>query len=404
MTKRYFDVKKDVIDVTIQRRGRRPSMVIVVGRRGVGKTHSALKESLIHSILYKKGFVYVRRVTTEITTAMLNKVFTDVVRDPDVIQAINESPYGGYDRYIIAAKAEVFYLCGISADNSMVWITEVGIATCISKAEHFKGGTYTDYDRVIFDEFISEYRYVTGDKEPEQFQKITGTIGRKPAKGSYNKDIIIYLCGNPDNSIEGCPYLYHLHLDYAQMQPNIPYYYERKNGEVTTFTKVTRGGEDAEEEYIDPSVSGLFDTQEDYMAETGEMKENSYIMLTDDIVEHFTPYYILEVETPILAKNQYHKVIYAAYGQLKPPRAFPEFALVITGHDVFKDAGSRIYCRYDRDRYAPRKIPQTYRINIPREEIFADLLKIMAHVDSSGLIFTTANRYATLFDSIRVND
>ena len=107
MTKRYFDVKKDVIDVTIQRRGRRPSMVIVVGRRGVGKTHSALKESLIHSILDKKGFVYVRRVTTEITTAMLNKVFTEVVRDPDVIEAINRSPYAGYDRYIIAAKAEV---------------------------------------------------------------------------------------------------------------------------------------------------------------------------------------------------------------------------------------------------------------------------------------------------------
>ena len=401
MTKRYFDVVKDGIDVTVSRGHKKPSLVITVGRRGAGKTHSCLKEALIHAIREQGLFVYVRRVTTEITSRNLNKVFTNVIRDPDVLEVIKGSDWAGYDRYIIAAKSETFYLCGIGSDNSMVWLTEVGTATCISMAEHFKGGTYPDYDRVIFDEFISEHHYIYGDKEPDEFQKITGTVGRKPADGSYSKEVITYLCGNPDNSIEACPYLYALHLDYAQMQPNQPYYYERKNGEATIFIKVTMYGVAKDVDYIDPSVSSLFDTQEDYMAETGEMKENSYIMLTEEVMERFTPAYVLEVETPILAKDQYHKVIYAAYGLLKYIGYFPEYVLIITGHDDFKGCQDRIYCRYDRDRFGPRKIPQTWRLNIPQEEKFADLMRIMAHIDSSGLVFTTANRYATLYDSIR---
>lgn len=400
MNEQYFDVRRDVLDYTEKRHGRRPSMVITVGRRGVGKTHSCLKECFNNSIENHKGFVYVRRVTTEITTAELNQVFTDVIRDPEVLEVINRSEYAGFHRYVVLTKASVFYLCGIDEDDNLSWLCKIGVATCISRAEHFKGGTYSDFDRILFDEFISEMRYVHGDKEPELFQKIVGTVGRRPNDGSASKNVITYLCGNPDNSIEGCPYLYSLHIDYANLQPNLPYYYERRNGEITTFTKITRS---TGEQYIDPSVSDLFDTAEETMAQTGEVKENSYIMLTPEDVEAFRPMYKLVVETPIYSKTRYHKVIYANYGIMQHRNKFPEFALVMTAHDTFSDCKCELLCRYDADYFLPRRMPQTYRINIPREEKFVDLLRIMAHVDATRLIFTTSNRIATLFESIREN-
>lgn len=397
---KYFDVWRDVVEYTEQRHGRRPSVVYVVGRRGVGKTHSALKECLRHSIRGEGRFVYVRRVTTEIATTELNAVFTDVIKDPEVIEEISNSIYAGFERYVIVAKSGAFWLCGIDESDTLSWLDKVGVATCISRAEHFKGGTYSDYDRVIFDEFISEMRYVRGDKEPELFQKIVATIGRKPNDERASKNVITYLCGNPDNSIEGCPYLYRLHLDYSNMSPNIPYYYERKNGEITTFTKIVKNIDDT---YIDPSVSDIFDTAEEIMSQTGEMKENSYILITPEMVEAFEPMFKLIVETPVISNKAYHKVIYANYGLIRPRGFFPEYALFVTAHDIFKDCKNALFCRYDEEYYKPRKMPQTFRIRIPHNEKFAELLSIIAHVDQTRLIFTTANRLATLFESVREN-
>lgn len=397
---KYFDVWRDVVEVTERRHGRRPSVVIGVGRRGIGKTHSVLKESLIHAINKEGNFVYVRRVTTEITSVELNQVFTDVIKDPDVLEVIARSEYAGFNRYVIVAKSGAFWLCGIGDDDALSWLLRVGVATCISKAEHFKGGTYSDFDRVIFDEFISELRYVHGDKEPELFQKIVATVGRKPNDGRASKHVIVYMCGNPDNSIEGCPYLYKLHLDYANMQPNIPYYYERRNGEVTTFTKIVRNVND---EYIDPSVSDIFDTAEEIMSQTGEMKEGEYIQITPEHFAAFTPMYKLIVETPVISKDRFHKVIYATYGLIEYPGKFAEYALFTTAHDKFKTCKCELFCRYDEPYYTPRKMPQTYRLNIPREDKFADMLRIMAHIDQTRLIFTSANRIATLYESVRAN-
>lgn len=395
--KRFFDVKTDVIDYTRDRHGRIPSMVIAVGRRGAGKTHSCLKEALIHCIRDVKSFVYVRRVTTEITSSMLNQVFVNVVSDPEVIEAINASEYQGYTQYAVLSKGGIYWLCGVEGNN-LTWLREIGIATCISMAQHFKGGSYPDHDRCIFDEFISSDRYINGDKEPERLQMIVETMGRTPPEGG-SKNVITYLCGNPDNSIEACPYLYKLHLDYRNLQPDIPYYFERKNHEITTFIKITRHGHD---DFLDASVSDLFETAEEYMAQTGEAKENQYILLTNDILDMFTPMYCLEVETPIISNKEYHKRIYCYYGQINNSKIYPEYVLIVTGHDMIK-CNTRIYCRYDAARYIPVSIPQTFRINIPREQKFNDLMRIMSHVDDTRLIFTTANAHATLFESIRLN-
>jgi len=398
--KKYFDVWNDVVLTTEKRHGRKPSVNIVAGRRGVGKTHSALKESLNHAILTKHFFVYIRRVTTEITTTELNQVFSDVIKDPDVLKTIAASEYAGFERYVIVAKSGAFWLCGIGENDALAWLLRVGVATCISRAEHFKGGTYSDFDRVIFDEFISEMRYVHGDREPELFQKIVATLGRSPNDGRASKEVIIYMCGNPDNSIEGCPYLYRLHLDYANMSPNIPYYYERRNGEITTFTKIVKT---LDETYIDPSVSDIFDTSEEIMTQTGEMKENNYIQITPEVFEVFEPMYKLVVETPVISNTQYHKVLYAVYGMIYPQRAFPEYALFIMAHDKFKDCKNELYCRYDAEYYRPRRMPQTWRVRIPSNEKFGELSRIMAHVDETRLIFTSANRLATLYESVREN-
>lgn len=396
MDKKYFDVRTDVIEPVKNRYGRTPSLIYCVGMRGVGKTHSALKECLLHALEGKGYFVYIRRVTTEIDTASLNSVFSDVIRDPEVLECIDISEYGGYTRYVITARSGAFYLCGIDSVGGMFWLQKVGVATCITKAEHFKGGTYSDFDRAIFDEFITERGYISGDKEPEYLQKIIATMGRAPNDERASKHVITYLCGNPDNSIEACPYLYALHLDYANMQPNKPYYYERRNGEISTFIKIARSGD----QYIDPSTVGMFDTSEEVMTLTGEAKTNNYMEATPHIFDKFKAKYKLLVETPVITNTEYHKIIYAYYGILKDVKSSKP-ALIICGHDTIKGRYPTLYCRYDADLYIDRKEPQTYRLNIPPDPRYMLLKTLIANVDATQLVFTTANKYATLFDTIK---
>lgn len=395
---KYFDVERDVIEVTRSKYGRVPSMIYVVGQRGVGKTHTALRECLINAITNKKFFVYVRRYTTEIRNKDMNTVFSNVIDDELTKKALERSEFSGYPDYAVLVKSGVFWLCGIS-DNNVSWLFKVGTITCISQAEYFKGGTYGDFNRVIFDEFITERGYVSGDKEPEKLEKIIQTIGRKPQPGeeTSSKNIITYLCGNPDNSIEACPYLYKLHLDYARLQSNMVYYFERRNGEISTFLKVAG----MQLQYIDNSVSDLFGTSENEMALTGEVKTNNYIQMTEEIKRSFVPVYKLIVETPIIAEKEYHRIIYAYYGELRMNGATPEVVVLITCHDIFKEKESNVlYCRYDADRYIPRKYVQTWRLAIPHHERFAGLNSMMEVVGKNHLIFTDDNNAATLYESI----
>lgn len=384
--KKYFNIA-DVIAESPETR-----LFHIVGQRGVGKTFSVKKYVIDQYLATGKKFVYVRRWTTEIQGQELRGVFTDVVDYIDFTRLPKK--FASFHRYHILPKASQFWLVGEKLDGTLDFLETVGRITCISKAEQFKGGTYNEFNTVMFDEYITERGYIGGDKEPELFAKIVNTVGRET---KTNADLRIFMLGNPDASIEACPYVTNLKLDYSRLQVNTAYHFDSKtNGKVLANNIVFVKLGNYNGTFLNEYTSGLFETAEEEMSLTGEVKTYKFIH-DDDVFEQFKPEIGLIVETPVITNEEFHKKIYVYYGMM-----YNEVVCVVLTHHKW-DLENTLYCRYEELDFRPRPYPQTFRVNIPPLEEYAPLKRMMACVDATHLTLTDDDRSATLYQQIMIN-
>lgn len=369
----------------------------LVGQRGAGKTYSVKAHIVDRLCDYNEGFIYVRRWTTEIYTEDLTTVFYDTCQDKELQEKL-KAKFPEFYQVHILPKGGWFWLVGENVAGDLEWVERVGKITCVAKAVYFKGGNYhTDkrkFTTILFDEVIAEGKYYK-PSEPEYFEKIIMTVAR-----SENTDIKVFITGNPDNDIEACPYFYKLHLDYERMQSNTVYLFDgvvgdKRVGNSIAFIKIA--GYKAED-LLNTKAATLFGTSEAAMSLTGNVKRRAYIHIPrEELNEQFKPEYVLIVETPVITEREYHRKIYVYYGCI-----YGEAAAVCFGHEVYKDI-TALYCRYEMTDFRPRRERQTYRINVPPEETYKGLKRIMSYVDSTRIIISNDDRDGSIFEQIREN-
>ena len=371
----------------------------LLGKRGIGKTYGIKEFVLKEFFKHGKLFVFVRRVSTDLQGSAIIDVFSDIT-SPVIKRIMSEChfPDYGYEEYAIQPKSGKFYIVGkTGVGEKDDFLEPVGLTACVSQAEKFKNGAYDSISAIIFDEFITERGYFKGNDEPQWFSKIVNTVGR-----IKNKDLMIFMLGNPDYNIASCPYLYTLQLDVPRLQKDVVYLYDSKieneKGVVRTIANNVgfiwlKGVEGVI--YLSPNTSNLWDTAEERMGLTGELKTHN-LLNYDTIKDVFIPYYEMCVETPVFS-NDYKKClwVYVGTGRVNEP------VTVVLSHRLKNIDVPRVDCRYDENIYLPNaKYPCIYRINFPKHKMFSHITSMLSYAIVSKLIYTDNNSNGTLFLSI----
>ena len=400
--KKFFDIQ-DEIDKSPNTR-----VFYVVGQRGVGKSYSVKMYVLRQLFLYDKQFIYNRRWTTEISNGEMITIFDDVSTDPEIDKCAYEfckrHHYGEFYAWHILPKAGNFWFVGEQENGELKWLCIAGKITCVSKAQSVKGNVLNmNYNSVMFDEFITEMGYVHGKKEPELFAKLVNTAARA------NNDLKIFMLGNPDANIELNPYINgsNIVIDYAHLQNNTAYYYDRVvNGKrlANNVMFIKLAGFEGET-YLNEATAGVWNTAEEEMSVSGEVKTGKYISLDQVEEKDLRVYYKIIMETPVVANDEYRKKIYCYYGYWSAGGC-REPVTIILGHDsAFFNKQLRndkyiIYSRVDELDIRPRPYLQMYRFNLPNGERFAWLHKIIDGVRVNRLLLTDNNTNASTYEQI----
>lgn len=307
-----------------------------IGRRGCGKTYG-VKRYCIESFLETgKGFLYVRRGRDEVKPVQLNTLFSDLEQQqPELFEPFNER--FGITGAHVTAYGGFFWI----TDASEKRVQQIGAYSCIARAKQFKGLPHNDISTIFFDEVITEDGYYNGDAEPERFNQILYTVARA------GNAVKVFLCGNPDQNIELCPYFYNLKLDYENLADNTILYFNsvfrgKKQKNNICFCKLAGGGG---AEYLNLSVAGVFGDVESVMSVTGETKHDEYKKITPKMEKSFSPLLRLQVQTPVIKENGYHRALYAYIGTTGLNRT-P--CIFVYPHDKIKGNLREIWCIYDR--------------------------------------------------------
>lgn len=388
---KFYDIRGTIKQVP------NATIFYIVGQGGAGKTYSAKKELLLNLINNDKGFIYVKRYAAEYASNELNEVFADIIEDPEIKEPLYNKfdPDGKYYRLHILQAGAWFAVKGeTEKTGKLTVIKKIGRIAAISQAQRFKGAAYNvAFNRIFFDEFISPAKgYVRGDKEPEELDKIIGTVARE------DNPVKIYMCANPDAPIEACPYLYPLKLDYANLQENTVYKFDtitpdgHRIADNVVFIKLSNFEGNT---YINKKAGYLFGTSAERVRMSGEVLTYEYIHL--DYKSRFKPSYEMIVETPKITDSEFHVRIYVYLGILDDK----EPALLVCTHRRYRDVKDVLYCRYDKNDYRKREEMQTYRLNIPPAYRFAALSEMLRYVDQTKIILTEDDKAATLFEHIR---
>ena len=403
---KYFDIE-ELIDMSPMTR-----LFYIIGARGVGKSYSAKKYVLKQFFKYGKQFIYNRRWTTEITSGELLNTFDDVLNDEAVKEWIQEfTEFKGYKDYYafhVLPRAGSFYLVGERENGEMKWLDQVGRVSCVTKASKIKGQVLNiNFSSILFDEFITDEGYFLGPKEPEQFAKIVNTVGR-----ANNPDLRIFMLGNPDSNIELNPYIAgsNLMLDYAHLQNNAPYFYDRvQNGRVLAnnvcFIKLAPTGEAAEkDEYLNAGTLGIWNTSEEEMSVSGEVKTRKFINILSVDDTQIKPLYKIIMETPIVANEEYNKKIYAYYGVYKTGGR-KEPCVCVFAHDNktfaarVKDANT-LFSRINELDLRKRRYRDMYRFNLPKDKRFSLLHSLIDGIRVNRYVFADRNETANVYEQI----
>lgn len=333
----------------------------------------------------------------------LETVFADTVSDVEVERLLNEryNTDDIYQAFHVLPRSDFFWLCAEDKSGKLHWLNQIAKITALSKAESFKGGVYNNVGNIFVDEFITEEGYVGGKAEPERLDKIVNTIARKE-----NKHFVrVFMAGNPDASIEMCPYLEMLQLDYAHLQPNTIYYYDtitptgKRLANNVMFIKLANFSGTAGE-YLNEHTSNVWNTAEGNARITGEVKTNKYMSVDDDLIAAADSIFELVVETAVRADDEYNRKIYGYICEIdeKP-------VLVILRHrnkKLSENADVTVFCRYDELK--PRKHDcdtDILRLRIPRaDEEMQWLARLLGQALDTRRIYAEDDQSGTLFEAI----
>lgn len=338
----------------------------LVGRRGCGKTFGVKVVIIDRLIEADKKFLYVRRSKAEIRPFMLDTLFSDVWEKLPGLKTALAEHYNLEEDIAIKAHGGFFWICYGDKNKR---VAPIGAYTCVSTAGSFKGFPHNDIESIFFDEVITDTGYYLGDHEPDQFSKILYTVARADVP------VKIFLCGNPDQNIEMCPYFYGLHLDYENLSDNSMLYFNSSwKGQVKKnnilFIKLAGGNGG---EYLNLSVAGVFGDVETNMSFSGETKHAEFKRIPDGILED-PDFYIalhLEVQTAVITENGHHRAIHAYLcGYPGKPAA-----LLIYPHRIRSEAQTLV-CKYDdRDYMIDDSNNTCYRLNFPYYPSVTDTLR-----------------------------
>lgn len=361
----------------------------LVGRRGCGKTFGVKAYVLEQYIQTGELFLYVRRRRDEVRPVMLSELFTDVKeKRPELFEAI--------------AKMVGLEDCTITAYGGFFWITDpdgkrkekIGLYTCVQKAGSFKGMPHGDVSTIFYDEIITEDGYVKGDREPEDFNKILYTVARR------GRSVRVFLCGNPDQNIELCPYFYNLHIDYESMEENtLTYFNSTYAGKVLPknilFCKLAGGGDGTE--YLNLSVAGVFGDVEANMAFSGDTKKQRFKRIPKEVEQEGFPLVHLIVQTAVITESGYHKALHVYM-----MKADSGMILLVYPHQKWTEGMPCIGCIYDPEDMLPsRKYTfESFRLTLTH---FPSVRKYMMECIEDQRIYSPDDFTAQTFINILKN-
>lgn len=205
---------------------------LIVGLRRIGKSFSVERRLVRRAIIEGKPFLYVGRWAEDVQGQNVAGAFRHLIDNPshnNVVKQIYEDmgeeyPEGAY----FEVRQKSLYLCIDGADGKQVRLKRICYITAIVLAHRFKRSTYPNCTEVFFDEFVTAGAYTP--RELDLFMMIVNTLAVDGIEPN------IYMCGNPDNEIEFCPYLRKYGISYDDIEDNTAV----KIDDDTVFVKVTR--------------------------------------------------------------------------------------------------------------------------------------------------------------------
>lgn len=163
-------------------------MIVLIGKRQVGKTYGCLKQMLKR----KRSFMLLRRTTTELKTIASNPKFNPF-----------KPFFPEYKVDLFHSGENTFSISEYSLDDGgkVVQGQELGVATSLSqiaKVRGFDGSVFTD---LVFDEFIPEKGVVTKRSEGDDLLNALTTIGgnREILDEDPKPPLRVWLLANTNN-------------------------------------------------------------------------------------------------------------------------------------------------------------------------------------------------------------
>lgn len=175
---------KKYYDITNLLKTKAPYMILL-GQRSNGKSYQCKKTVLEDAYHNDRKFIYLRRFKADIKVKAVESYFTDM--------DINEITHGEYDRVI--AWTGTLYFGLVNDEGVEVKGREIGRYCALNEAERYKSQVFTDFDHILYEEFITDSVYLPD--EPTRLQQFVSTVAR-------DRSMSVYLIGNTLSRV--CPY------------------------------------------------------------------------------------------------------------------------------------------------------------------------------------------------------
>ena len=205
---------------------------LIVGVRRIGKSFSVERRLVRRAIMENKPFLYVGRWAEDVQGQNVAGAFRHLIDNPSHNNIVKKCYEDMGEKYPEGAYFEVrqksLYLCVDDKEGKQIRLKRICYITAIVLAPRFKRSTYPNCTEVFFDEFVTAGAYTP--RELDLFMMIVTTLAVDGVEPT------IYMCGNPDNEIEFCPYLRKYGIAYDDIEDNTAV----KIDDDTVFIKVTR--------------------------------------------------------------------------------------------------------------------------------------------------------------------
>ena len=166
---------------------------VLIGPRGNGKTYWFKRFFSKRGIKGKGKFIYLRRKVVELDN--ITDFFDDIRDDPEL------------EGYLFMQKGNNLYAAlDVGEDEKPEWV-QIGSMYALASNETIKSKSYSDYDRMLFDEWLPLNPNGFLKNEVETFYSVLDTVFR-------DRDFQVFLVGN--SSI-----LYNPYFEAFNIYPNI---------------------------------------------------------------------------------------------------------------------------------------------------------------------------------------